>query len=207
MPDVPPSLCALIAPAMTWRLTDLVLIQKGINIELPFLERFGFVISGFSRHFPIEISPGVVKQHPDDILKIGAFTRHNQAREFPEAAAKRFLEIYTAGCKTKCGYSADAAYDRWRDLVYTASLNMMCAVRELAKEELQVEHWNIRIKVTSAMQEVINVALAVGYDLSIDVRLTIDQILRVKTKHVPSMLSDFENVCFDFLYLLAAGRY
>ncbi|KAF5723987.1 2-dehydropantoate 2-reductase [Fusarium mundagurra] len=85
IPDIIPTLCDIIAPAVTPGHTAIVLIQNGLNIERPFIHRFpnNVIISSISRIDAHEITPGVIEQKQNDLLHIGAFNKPSLHSKWP----------------------------------------------------------------------------------------------------------------------------
>ncbi|KAL5589932.1 hypothetical protein FOVSG1_011799 [Fusarium oxysporum f. sp. vasinfectum] len=167
IPDIIPTLCDIIAPAVTPGHTAIVLIQNGLNIERPFIHRFpnNVIISGISRIDAHEVAPGVIEQKQNDLLHIGAFNNPSLHMKVQEAAAKRFVEIYSMGGKTTCLYQPDVDFDRWSKLVYNASFNPICALARLNTGELQRTGRVVDTLVIPAMKEVLAVAEKAGHAL------------------------------------------
>ncbi|TEA17676.1 Uncharacterized protein C8034_v011838 [Colletotrichum sidae] len=194
VPDAPPNLCDVIAPAVTPGHSVLVLIQNGLNIQRPFIERFpsNIVLSGVSRVDAHEVAKGLVEQKKPDLLHVGAFHNPNLSKEAQQAAARRFVELYRAGGKTTCLHTPDVDYDRWSKLVYNASLNPICALTGLNASELQLTPRTMETMVIPAMKEVIQVAAAVGHMLPEDVIQTTIEANPIGEDIAPSMQLDLQ---------------
>ncbi|KAF9877559.1 hypothetical protein CkaCkLH20_04694 [Colletotrichum karsti] len=193
IPDGPLPVVDLIAPAITPNHTVVVLIQNGLNIQRPFTERFpsNVVLSGVSRIDAHEIAPGLVEQKKPDLLHVGAFENPNLSKEAQDAAAQRFVKLYSAGGKTTCLYKPEVEYDRWSKLVNNASLNPICALTGLNASEIQLTPNSMNAIVIPAMKEVMKVARVVGHELPED---SIEKIIRlnpVDENITPSMQDDF----------------
>ncbi|KAF5607461.1 2-dehydropantoate 2-reductase [Fusarium pseudoanthophilum] len=167
IPDIIPTLCDIIAPAVTPGHTAIILIQNGLNIEIPFIHQFpnNVVVSGISRIDAHEVAPGVIEHKRNDVLHIGAFNNPSLHSKVQEAAAKRFVEIYSMGGKTKCLYKPDVGFDLWSKLVYNASFNPICALTRLNTGELQRIGRAVNTLVIPAMEEVMAVAKKAGHEL------------------------------------------
>ncbi|KAF5623587.1 2-dehydropantoate 2-reductase [Fusarium sp. NRRL 25303] len=167
IPDIIPTLCDIVAPAITPGHTAIVLIQNGLNIERPFIHQFpnNVIVSGISRIDAHEVAHGVIEHKQNDVLHIGAFKNPSLHPKVQEAAAKRFVEIYSKGGKTTCLYQPDVDLDRWSKLVYNASFNPICALTRLNTGELQRTGRVVDTLVIPAMREVLAVAKKAGYEL------------------------------------------
>ncbi|KAF6823493.1 2-dehydropantoate 2-reductase family [Colletotrichum musicola] len=167
VPDAKPRLCDVIAPAVTPGRTAIVLVQNGINIELPFFERFpaNVILSGVSRFEAYEVSFGIVEQKQHGVLCIGAFEgvdTDEERQQVGEAMAKRFVEIYAVGGRTVCFYRPNVNYFRWVKLLYDASFNPICATEGKTLAEVRNDIQIMEDFVFPSMREVIRVALADG---------------------------------------------
>ncbi|TXB97128.1 hypothetical protein FocTR4_00011179 [Fusarium oxysporum f. sp. cubense] len=199
IPDIIPTLCDIIAPAVTPGHTAIVLIQNGLNIERPFIHRFpnNVIISGISRIDAHEVAPGVIEQKQNDLLHIGAFNNPSLHLKVQEAAAKRFVEIYSMGGKTTCLYQPDVDFDRWSKLVYNASFNPICALARLNTGELQRTGRVVDTLVIPAMKEVLAVAEKAGHALPESI---INDTIRsnpINDNITPSMQIDLEKVKYS----------
>ncbi|PLB53544.1 2-dehydropantoate 2-reductase [Aspergillus steynii IBT 23096] len=192
IPDAPPSLCDLIAPAVAPGQTSIVLIQNGVNIERPFIARFpdNLVLSGVSRTDAHEITPGTIQHKQPDSLDVGAFPHPSIPLARQENVAREFVRIYSAGGKTNCRYDGHVALSRWQKLVYNACLNPICALTGLDTGTLQLDRQSMETLVRPAMREVIQVAAALGHRLPEDVIETTIASNPVEKRISPSMLVD-----------------
>jgi ketopantoate reductase len=104
------------------------------------------------------------------------------------------VRLYGAGGKTTCLHRSDVGYDRWCKLVYNASFNPVCALTGLDTSELQAAASIMNELVIPAMNEVINVAQAIGYRLPESI---VDDTIRsnpIEDRVAPSMLVDLRKV-------------
>lgn len=199
IPDVTPTVCDIIAPAVTLSHTSIVLIQNGLNIEKSLFHRFpsNIVISGVSRIDAHEITPGIIEQKQNDLLHIGPFQNPNLSDEEQRLAAQRFVAIYSAGGRTTCLYKPDTGFDRWSKLVYNASWNPICAITGLDTGELQKMGRAMDTLVIPAMKEVLEVAQAAGHQLPEDIVYKTIQSNPVEENIVPSMQIDLKKVVYQ----------
>lgn len=196
IPDIIPTLCDIVAPAVTPGHTAIVLIQNGINIERPFIHRFpnNVIVSGISRIDAHEVAPGVIEQKQNDLLRIGAFNNPSLYSNVQEAAAKRFVEIYSKGGKITCLYRPDVDSDRWSKLVYNASFNPVCALTRLNTGELQKTGRVMDTLVVPAMKEVLAVAKKAGHGLPESIISDTIMTTPINESITPSMQIDLEKV-------------
>ncbi|KAJ5114777.1 2-dehydropantoate 2-reductase [Penicillium alfredii] len=200
IPDTSPTLPEIISPAVSAGHTTIVLMQNGLHIERPFIERFpeNIILSGVSRVDAHEVSKGVIEQKQRDLLHIGAFQHPSLSRDTLEKKAKQFIAIYSASGKTTCLYKPEVEYERWTKLVYNASFNPVCALTGLNTGELQLnENTNTHTLaglVIPAMKEVVEIARAAGHILPEDI---VDDAIRsnpVEQMITPSMQVDVQKV-------------
>ncbi|KAF2087297.1 2-dehydropantoate 2-reductase family protein [Saccharata proteae CBS 121410] len=192
VPDNPPSLPDQIASAVTPGHTVIVLIQNGLNIERPLFAAFpqNIVLSGVSMIGSHEISHGVIEHDDNDRLVLGPFHNPNLDAAKEEAAAKRFVEIYAAGGKTACEFTADVGFSRWRKLVYNSCLNSICAITGLDTGRIRLADGAIENLVKPAMEEIRAAAKAAGHELPPEVVDTMINIDPLTMYLPPSMLND-----------------
>ncbi|KAF7114191.1 hypothetical protein CNMCM5793_007769 [Aspergillus hiratsukae] len=194
IPDVPPSICETIGPAVTPGHTVIVLIQNGLNIEKPFLSRFpqNVILSGVSRCDTHEIAQGVIEQKEEDDLHIAAFRNPLLHEDTQQKAAEQFVHIYGAGGKTNVRHEPNWERDRWSKLVYNATLNPICALTGVNTGDLQIAGSALEHLVIPAMQEVVKVSRAVGIELPDDIIETTIRKNPMERKIAPSMQKDME---------------
>ncbi|PSR92364.1 ketopantoate reductase PanE/ApbA C terminal-domain-containing protein [Coniella lustricola] len=201
--DVPPSIAEMIAPAITPSRTAILLLQNGINIERPLVAAFPSnpVLSGISVIGAKEFPPGTITQNNYDISYIGPFssptTTTTPAKETEtnkeNAAAHRFVQLYSASGAVDSRYDADVAFNRWRKLLYNASFNSVCAILRTDTARLRASQHAIDELVRPVMLEIAAVAKrAAGVSLSDDLinkTITIDLYASF---FKPSMCQDVE---------------
>lgn len=194
IPDIPPTVAEIIAPAITPRHTSVVLVQNGINIGKPIIAAFpeNVVISGISLMNSSELRPGEIFHQDHDNLIIGAFRNPNLDIEMECRAAKLFTDLYNASGKATGQYSAEVQFMRWRKLVYNASYNSLCAITGMDTSKLRLTHTAVTELLLPVMLEVKSVARAAGYQLAPDqedISLNGDPL---KGYFRPSMQQDIE---------------
>lgn len=190
--DVSPTTAELLKPAVTRGHTVIVLIQNGLNIEKPFFEAFpkNIILSGVSLIGANEPRPGEICQDFPDTLFIGPFHNAALSAEEERKAAQDFVKIYSAGGKTKCEYSPDVGWTRWRKLVYNACLNPICAITGLDTGRIRLADGAIEGLVRPAMEEIREAASASGYILPEDIADSMIEMDPLDMYLPPSMLSD-----------------
>ncbi|KAL4785924.1 6-phosphogluconate dehydrogenase [Aspergillus varians] len=204
--DSHPTTAEVIEPAVVPGKTTIVLIQNGLNIEKPFFEKYpqNICLSGVSLIGSKEASPGCIEQDDPDRLIIGPFANPNIERATQEAAAKRFVEIYSASGKTVCTYIStdDVPFQRWQKLVYNACLNTICAVTGLDTGRIRLAEDLVETLVRPVMNEIVTAAAACGITLPDGI---VDKMINIDPLEIylrPSMLEDadrgnlteFENI-------------
>ncbi|KAF1963661.1 2-dehydropantoate 2-reductase [Byssothecium circinans] len=195
IPDIPPTVVDLIAPALpaSNTHTTLVLIQNGLNIEKPFLESHPqtTVLSGVSLIGSAETEKGRIEQDDRDRLLIGAFANPNIAQTDADKRAEEFVRIYGKGGKTECVLSKDVLHDRWRKLVYNACLNPICAVTGLDTGRIRLAEGAVEGLVKPAMREIVEAAKrSAGVTLAEDVVDYMIEVDKLELYLSPSMLAD-----------------
>jgi 2-dehydropantoate 2-reductase len=209
VPDVPPSLPSIIAPAVTPSHTVIVLAQNGLNIERPIMDAFpqNAVLSVIVLMGAHEKDAGTVVQDDKDIMRIGAFRNSNISPDVEKAAAEEFVEIYRAAGVAKCEINVGEAvqYERWRKLIYNSSFNPICAITGMDTSRLRYAKYAIEELVRPAMEEIRATAKAKGFEIPADaVQGTID-IDPIEVFLKPSMMTDVEKVRY-LLLLIRGGR-
>jgi 2-dehydropantoate 2-reductase len=192
--DVPPTVAELIGPAITPGHTTIALIQNGLNIENPLVAAFPTnpVLSGISLIGATEGPHGTIRHEDHDVLIIGAFDNPSIPKETSEAAAKRFVEIYTCP-GVECTYDPDVAFCRWRKLLYNASFNSVATVLQLDTTRMRVSEHVIDNLVRPIIHEIRATAkAAAGVDLPEELGEKMITIDPFEAFFKPSMCQDAE---------------
>ncbi|KAG4271373.1 hypothetical protein FPRO04_10978 [Fusarium proliferatum] len=197
IPGLGRSMADLIAPAISPSITVIVLIQNGLNIEREYIERYSsnVVLSGISFAGSQETRPGWIQHTSHDHLLVGAFPSPEINKTCGEAAAKSFVSLYAASGKASCCYIADTMRQRWRKLVYNATINPLCAITNLDSGSLRQGSPAMRKVIQAAMEEIMAAAAAAGHRLPLE---TAQELLgddAVDDNFEPSMLQDIRKVC------------
>ena len=198
IPDVPPTVVDIIAPAVTPGRTAIVLVQNGLNIEKPVIAAFpqNIVISGISRMSSAELKPGVIFHQDHDLCIIGPFRNPNIEAEKELEIAKRFADLYSASGKATAEFNEDVAFIRWRKLVYNASWNSLCAITSMDTSRMRFAESPVTELVLPVMNEIKSIARAAGVKLPSnqeDLALAGDAI---DAYFRPSMQQDIEKVLY-----------
>ncbi|CEJ62756.1 hypothetical protein PMG11_11247 [Penicillium brasilianum] len=187
--SVPALIAPLVAPS-----TTIVLIQNGIGIERPYRDRFphNAIISCVVYLPTTQIAPGIVHHTEVERLQLGTFP----AAAVPEShhqAAATLAALFNAGGATVELYP-DVQIARWRKLIGNASWNPICALSRCRDLQfLQASQFATEM-VRKVMEEVMSVAIALGYGDQIglaDVTMQMDRsAARTWPGVEPSMLAD-----------------
>ncbi|KAJ5339257.1 hypothetical protein N7452_005985 [Penicillium brevicompactum] len=194
VPDCPPTIADLIEPAIVPGETVIVLIQNGLNIEKPFLEKYptNICLSGVSLIGSHETAPAFIEHEDSDRLTIGAFTNPHTQQEEGDASVHRFIKMYSAAGKTDCTFTSDVPFHRWQKLVYNACFNPVCAITGLDTGRIRLAEDTVATLLRPAMQEVVAAAKAVGVVLPLGIEDRMINIDPVTMYLRPSMLEDVQ---------------
>lgn len=188
----------VIAPAVTPGLTNILLLQNGLNIERPFIKAFPAnpVLSGITVIGASEEPRGTIKHDNFDISYIGAFENPNIDSELSEAAAWTFVEMYDACSAVKCTYDSDVQYSRWRKLLYNASFNTVATILRMDVSHMRASEHVIDDLVRPLMLEIVATAAAKGVVLPLE---EVEKIITVdlySSFFLPSMAQDMRKTNF-----------
>jgi 2-dehydropantoate 2-reductase len=202
--DIPPAMTEVIAPAITPGLTNILLLQNGLNIERPFIKAFPTnpILSGITVIGASEKPSGTVKHDNYDISYIGPFDNPNIDSEVSQAAARTFVELYDACPAVKCNYDSDVQFSRWRKLLYNASFNTVSTVLRMDVSTMRASEHVVDDLIRPLMLEIVAAAAAKGVVLPLE---EVEKIITVdlyESFFVPSMCQDalkgnfteFENI-------------
>ena len=200
------SMADMISPAVTPEITTLVLIQNGLNIEMPYLARFpqNVILSGVSYAGSREVQHGTIIHGSHDSLAIGAFRNCNVQNTWELAVAKHFVSLYAASGKASCQFAPHVQRDRWRKLVYNATINPLCAITGLDTGSLRRAGPFISKLLEDAMAEIIAVAAEAGHMFSKELSQELLNLDPMEDQFEPSMLQDAKKVRGNTLRLGAA---
>ncbi|KAK0630368.1 ketopantoate reductase PanE/ApbA-domain-containing protein [Bombardia bombarda] len=197
IPDIPPSIATLIAPAVTPAHTAIALLQNGLNIERPLSAAFPTnpIISGISFIGATEGPPGTIKHDDHDVLVVGAF-HHNpgvEQQERADAAAELLVDMYDACEGVECMYRPDVLFWRWRKLLYNASYNSVATILGMDTSRMRASEHVVDGLVRPVMGEICEVARAAA-GVRLDGGMVEGMILAdtYEAFFKPSMLQGFE---------------
>lgn len=196
IPDIPPTVADVIRPAVTPGYSTIVLIQNGLNIEIPILKAFphNTILCGVSFCDSHQHSPAEIVQSSHDELYIGAFRNPTLDPAAEDLEAQVFCEVYAAGGKCSAIFDDNVGWTRWRKLLYNACLNPTCAITDLDTGRMRLAEGTLDGLIRPLMQEIRAAAHACGYDLPkalVETMITMDPITMYGT---PSMQVDIRNV-------------
>lgn len=156
-----------ISPALTPGVTTLVLIQNRLNVEKPYLARFqqNVILPGVSYAGSQETQHATILHSSHDFLEIGAFRNCNIHNAWEVTAAEHFVSLYVASGEASCQIAPHVQHDRWRKLVYNATMNPLCAITGLDTGSLRRTGPFVSKLLEDGMAEIIAGAAAAGYIL------------------------------------------
>ena len=194
VPDVPPTVVDIIAPAVTPGHSAILLLQNGLNIERPLIKRFpkNVILSGVSMIGATEYEKGKVRHDGEDILKLGAFNSPQVPTETAQKAAKDFVDMYSAGGKVVCDYDDNVLATRWRKLIYNSCYNSIATILRMDTSRMRIYEHVIEDLVRPAMMEIRSIAAADGVDIPEDYLDYIIKVDPLPTFFKPSMQQDIE---------------
>ncbi|CAH0017375.1 unnamed protein product [Clonostachys rhizophaga] len=191
IPEVPPSVEDLIAPAVTPGKTAIVLSQNGLNIERPIISRFSTspIISSISLINVAETSHGTILHDDNDVQFIGPFISPVKP-EIVERAAKEYISLYNACGILRIEYEHDVQFTRWQKLVYNSSYNTVSAALQMDTIRMRKSMHVIDELVRPIMLEIVAAAKAAGYELPHDIvqKKILNDPIDVEVR--PSMMQD-----------------
>ncbi|KAF3762988.1 putative 2-dehydropantoate 2-reductase [Cryphonectria parasitica EP155] len=192
--DIPPSTAEMIAPSITPGHTAILLLQNGLNIERPIIAAFPSnpVLSGISIIGASESPHGAILHDNPDISYVGAFDNPNIPREVSVAAAKTFVDLYSACPAVRCSFDEDVPAGRWKKLLYNASFNSTAAVLRMDVSRMRASEHVIDELVRPVMLEIVAVAKAKGVELPPGLVEDIITVDLYDTFFKPSMYQDVE---------------
>ncbi|KAI0017082.1 putative 2-dehydropantoate 2-reductase [Xylariomycetidae sp. FL0641] len=193
VPEVPPTVAEIIAPAVTPGRTAIVLSQNGLNIEKPLLAAFPAnpVVSSISYIGATERAHGVVLHDCADAQRIGAFPHPALPAAAGDAAARRYVALYNAAGRLDVVHDAEVAAARWRKLLYNASYNGVAAVVRMDTARMRMSRHVVDELIRPLMREVAAAAAAAAGVALPDAAA--DAAIRVDPTHTafrPSMCQD-----------------
>ena len=183
-----------IGPAITPRLTTIVLIQNGLGVERPFHDAFPetSIISGVVYLPTTQISPGVFSHSEVELLYLGL---HPPKPNTPDQTAQlqSFAQQLKAGGATVV-LSEDIQADRWTKVLANGAVSPICALSRCRDRQLIGLSRPAAGLLRDVMQEIAAVAASAGYGLVITAGTVEKQFARSLTRPYPgvqpSMMAD-----------------
>jgi ketopantoate reductase len=193
----------LIRPAVTPGYTTIVLLQNGLNIQVPVQEAFSdnVILSGISMCGSSEPEPGTIEHNLHDELRIGPFEDFGNAAE----RAKDLVARFNAGGRCTCHYDDNVTFSRWKKLLYNAVYNPVGALTRLDTGDMQLCPGLVDEVIRPGMKEIQAAAAAYGQELT-DEMIEATIVTEPIDAHVsPSMLIDVRKVSELILCLLSSS--
>ncbi|KAI9746635.1 MAG: hypothetical protein M1818_000349 [Claussenomyces sp. TS43310] len=188
------SVAELVKPVVTPGRTSIVLIQNGIDIEVPIIAAYptNTVMSAVSHIGSRTHGENQVIHTGNDTLKIGAHFHVGLGYDAQLERTRDFMEMYSAGGAFDCTLTENISLARWEKILWNGTFNALCAITRMDVGELQTSKGRETL-LLPMMREHVAIAKAVGYNLTeaqvqwTAYRLPNDCPFR------PSMLLDLEN--------------
>ena len=199
IPDVRPNVLDIIEPAVTPATSTIVLLQNGLNIEKPIIDRYpaNVVLSGVSIISASEISHGVIKHEFTDTAKVGPFPAVKVSKQISEARARHLVDMYNTCGKVNWQYDDNVAFTRWRKLLYNASFNSVSAILKMGVIRMRMTQHIIDDLIRPAMLEVKATARAAGVVLPDGLENSLIRLDPTDEDFVPSMGQDAAKVSLN----------
>ncbi|KAF4332971.1 2-dehydropantoate 2-reductase [Fusarium beomiforme] len=188
IPVISTPVADLIRPAVTPGHTTILLLQNGLNIEVPVQEAFpnNIILSGISMCGSSEPESGTIEHNLHDELRIGPFEDSGAAGERAQDLVARFQ----VGGRCTCHYDSNVAFSRWRKLLYNAVYNPVAAITRLDTGDIQLYPGLVDEVIRPGMKEIQAAAAAYGQELT-DEMIEATIVTEPIDAHVsPSMLID-----------------
>ncbi|KAF4996092.1 hypothetical protein FGRMN_4685 [Fusarium graminum] len=187
-PDVSTPIADLIRPAVTPGHSTILLLQNGLNIEVPLLEVFpnNVILSGISMCGSSEPESGTIEHNGHDELLIGPF------RDVGDAAdrARDIVARYNAAASSTCKFDSNVAFSRWKKLLYNAVYNPVAALTRLDTGDIQLCPGLVEEIIRPAMKEIQAAAAAHGQQLTDEMIEATIATEPIEDHISPSMLVD-----------------
>lgn len=193
LPDLHPP-AAIVSPVITAGYTTIVLIQNGLDVELPLIAAFptNTVISSVAMIGSAIVDPNRAVQVGPDTSKIGAHFHDGLAMEVQERNARAWVEMYAAGGCTKCEYVPDMPAARWDKLLWNVTYNSLCALLRVNLGEMQSSGARETL-ILPMMAEIQAIAASCGVTITEETIQFMVERGPLDSPYRPSMLLDLEN--------------
>ncbi|KAG2223152.1 hypothetical protein INT45_005708, partial [Circinella minor] len=190
LPDVY-SVPDIIAPAITKGKTTIVLIQNGLGVEDPIIERFpdNPIVSIVAYIGTSQTSPGHIKMVGDESLIAGNYLA---SPVNAEQHLDSFVDLLRKGGCTVSTVK-DIEQVRWQKLFWNATFSPVCTVARMNTTEV-LNCPEAMTTVKKLMHEMIEAANAVGYEYNAEeqIETMLERTRATAMDYKPSMLLDFE---------------
>ncbi|KAF4452262.1 2-dehydropantoate 2-reductase [Fusarium austroafricanum] len=188
IPAISTPVTDLIRPAVTPGHSTILLLQNGINIEVPLLEAFpdNTILSGISMCGSSEPESGTIEHNLHDEMRIGPFQNFGDAAD----RAKDLVARFNAGGRCTCHYDSNVTFSRWKKLLYNAVYNPVGALTNLDTGDMQLCPGLVDEVIRPGMKEIQAAAAAYGQEIT-DEMIEATIVTEPIEAHVPpSMLVD-----------------
>jgi 2-dehydropantoate 2-reductase len=194
-------MASLAQPVITPSKTAIVLIQNGLDIELPLIEAFpaNAIMSAVSMIGSSTTGSNSVVQIGDDVLTTGPHFHHCEgtSREKQLKITKEFVDMYNAGLRgapttALCTLAEDMPAARWHKLLWNGTFNTLCTLMRMDIGELQSSRGRETLPIPM-MWEVWRISKAAGHLLLESEIQRLAYRLPDDCRYRPSMLLDLEN--------------
>lgn len=192
IPDISPTVIDIIRPAVTPGHSTIVLLQNGLNIEIPLIAAFpaNVILSGVSLIGASEPQHGKIIHEDNDSTKLGPFPSLTVPADQANASAHKLLELYNASGNVQWTFDDRVSYTRWRKLVYNSSFNSLSAILKMGVIRMRASKHVVDDLIFPAMREIKAVAAAAGVRLEDDVEWTMLFVDPITADFMPSMGQD-----------------
>ncbi|KAI9274471.1 ketopantoate reductase PanE/ApbA-domain-containing protein [Phascolomyces articulosus] len=190
LPDVY-SVADIIAPAVTKGKTTIVLIQNGLGVEDPIVERFpdNPIVSIVAYIGTSQIAPGHIKMVGDESLIVGNYLS-SPVNADPQIDS--FVDLLNkGGCTVNRVNDIDQV--RWQKLFWNGTFSAVCTVARMNTTEV-LNCPEAMTTVKKLMREFIESANAMGYEYNAEeqIEIMLERTRVTAMDYKPSMLLDFE---------------
>lgn len=190
----------LIRPVITPGHTAVVLIQNGLDIEVPIIQNYpgSTVMSAISMIGSRTSGENTILQPGTDVLTIGPHFHDGLPHERQLQETREFVEMYTAGSKgagaanAECTFTDDMPRARWQKLLWNGTFNTICTVMRMDVGELQSSGGRETLLIP-AMWEMYAIAKAAGHPPPEEIIDFYAYRLPNDCRYRPSMLLDFDH--------------
>ncbi|RDW82788.1 hypothetical protein BP6252_03900 [Coleophoma cylindrospora] len=167
------SIVEIIRPVITPSHTAIVLIQNGIDIELPIIEAFPTnpLMSSVSIIGSKTVGDNTIVQIGTDNSTIGPHFHEcgGRSREEQLATTKEFIRLYNLGMKDApkkpvCTLTEDMPVARWHKVLWNGTFNTICAINGMDVGQVCRSEGRDKLLIPM-MKEIWNTARAAGVDL------------------------------------------